>query len=230
MQASNNPWFVVSSVTCGVLWLIAYGLIIRRGFLDKTYGMPLVPLCINFSYEAVFGFVWPDDFPTNAVNIIWFFIDGVMVYQYLRFGRDEWPKHYPKKLFYPAFAMVLVMALTGIVTLTIDTHDYHGGNITGWGAQLALSAGSIFMLLRRNSPKGQSVYIAIPRMLGTLALIYGQESYERPFMFLRFVYVAFVVLDLAYIWLLVRTCRAQGIDPWKWQGAPERVSAVPVPA
>lgn len=225
MHPADNPWYVASSSTCGVLWLVAYGLIIRRGFLDKTYGMPLVPLCMNFSYEIAFGFIWPDDFPTNVVNIIWSGIDAILVYQYLRFGLKEWPAHYPRRLFYPTFATVLIMAFTGIVTLTVDTNDYHGGNLTGWGAQLMLSAGSIYMLLRRDSPRGQSVYIALARSLGTLALIYAQEYYMRPFMFLRFVYVAFVVIDIAYVWLLIRTCRRHGINPWEWRGAQEEAAS-----
>jgi hypothetical protein len=214
-MGANNPWFVVSASACGLLWLVAYVLIIRRGFLDRTYGMPLVPLCVNFAYELIFGAVWPDDFPVYITNLVWAGLDAVMVYQYLRFGRDEWPAHYPKRLFYPTFAVVLAMAAISIVTITIDAKDQHGGNLTGWGAQLMLSAGSIFMLLRRNSPKGQSMYIGLARMLGTISLIYAQESYERPFMFLRFVYFAQPLLDLAYLWLLHRTCRAHGISPWR---------------
>jgi hypothetical protein len=213
--ADSDPWFVVSALSCGILWLVAYALIIRRGFLDRSYGMPLVPLCANFSYELLFGLVWPDDYPIYVVNIIWAVLDSVMVYQYLRFGRDEWPEHYPKQWFYPTFVAVLVMAFTAIATLTIDTHDTHGGNITGWGSQLLLSAGSVYMVLRRNNPNGQSMYIGISRCVGTLSLIYSQEVYERPFMFLRFVYVAATVLDIAYLCLLYRACKANGIAPWR---------------
>jgi len=33
----------------GAFWTLACVLIIRRGFLDETYGMPLVALCANAS-------------------------------------------------------------------------------------------------------------------------------------------------------------------------------------
>lgn len=211
----TDPWFTVSALACGVLWLIAYCLIIRRGFRERTYGMPLIPLCANFAYEILFGFVWPDDYPVYIVNIIWAGFDSIMVYQYLRYGLSEWPDHYPKRWFYPTFLTVFAMALIGISTLTLDTHDTHGGNFTGWGAQLLLSAGCITMLLRRNSPKGQSMYIALARTLGTASLIYAQESYERPLMFLRFIYIASPILDIAYMVLLHRICKAQGISPWR---------------
>lgn len=211
----SNPWFAASALSCGLFWLVAYVLIIRRGFIDRTYGMPLIPLCVNFAYEIVFGFVWPDDYPVYVVNIIWAGLDAIMVYQYLRYGRSEWPDHYPQRWFYPTFVAVFAMAVIGIVTLTIDTNDTHGGNITGWGAQLLLSAGSIFMLLRRNSPKGQSMYIGIARMVGTMCLIYAQEVYERKFLFLHFIYVAGSLLDIAYLILLYRTCKAHGISPWR---------------
>lgn len=215
MQHAQNPWFLASTLTCTLGWMIAYVLIIRRGFIEKTYGMPLVPLCVNFSYEFLFSVVWPDEFPVYIGNFVWFLIDAVMVFQYLRYGRREWAAHQPGWLFYPTFVAVLAMAATGIATLTIDTNDQRGGSLTGWGAQLLLGAGYIYLLLRRNSPKGQSMYIGISRLVGTVALIYAQEIYMRPFMFLRFVYVAFIALDVTYLWLLYRTCRACGVNPWR---------------
>ena len=56
-------------VGCGMLWTLAYLLIIRQGFLDRTYGMPLAALCVNLSWELVFAFVYPHDLPQRAVNI-----------------------------------------------------------------------------------------------------------------------------------------------------------------
>jgi hypothetical protein len=40
----------------GTFWALAYVLIIRRGFLDETYGMPFVALCANVSWEFIFSF------------------------------------------------------------------------------------------------------------------------------------------------------------------------------
>jgi hypothetical protein len=71
------------------------------------------------------------------------------------------------------------------------------------------------MLLRRNSPKGQSMYIGLARFLGTLLLIYAQEGLGKPLSFLYVVYVAFSVLDLTYLVLLYRVLRQHGLSPWR---------------
>jgi hypothetical protein len=212
---TEDPWFLASFGACALLWLVSYGLIIRRGFLDRSYGMPMVPLCVNISWEMIFGLVWPDVYPANVVNFVWGALDVVMVYQYLRFGRDEWPPHYPRALFFPAFLFTLAVSAASVYTLSLDAQDTEGGSLTGFGAQLLLSAASIQMLLRRNSPKGQSMYIGLARFLGTLLLIYAQEQLGKPLAFLYVVYVAFALLDLTYLVLLYRICRARGLAPWR---------------
>src|SRR5918992_146865 len=73
-------------VGSGVLWTLAYLLIIRRGFLEDTYGMPLVALCANLSWEFIFSFVHPHDLPQRAVNVVWFSFDLVILLQILLYG------------------------------------------------------------------------------------------------------------------------------------------------
>ncbi len=43
----------------GIFWTITYILIIQRGLRDHTYGMPLVALCANISWEFIFSFILP---------------------------------------------------------------------------------------------------------------------------------------------------------------------------
>lgn len=42
-----------------IFWLASYLGIIWRGFKDRSYGMPLVALGTNISWECVFSFVYP---------------------------------------------------------------------------------------------------------------------------------------------------------------------------
>lgn len=42
----------------GVSWTLAYMLIIKRRFQDKTFGMPLTALCANLSWEFIFSFLY----------------------------------------------------------------------------------------------------------------------------------------------------------------------------
>jgi hypothetical protein len=73
-------------VGSGVLWTLAYLLMIRRSFLDRTYGMPLVALCANLSWELTFAFVYPHDLPQRAVNVVWLSFDLVIALQLLLYG------------------------------------------------------------------------------------------------------------------------------------------------
>ena len=51
------------------LWLVAYVLVIRKGFKDKTYAIPLIPICLNFTWEFMDSWVLPDEVPAaSAAN------------------------------------------------------------------------------------------------------------------------------------------------------------------
>ncbi|MBP1152219.1 MULTISPECIES: hypothetical protein [unclassified Methylocaldum] len=214
MSPTEQLVYNVSSIACLGLWGVAYLLIIRRAFKDRAYGMPLLPLCTNLSYEFIFAFLLPDDPPLNYANGIWFLIDLVIAYQYLRFGRKEFPSALPQRWFLPAFGLALVTAFAGILAITFEFQDWHG-NYTGWGDQLLISVSFPYLLVRRQSVKGQSVYIALSRMIGSIALIPAQYVLTPDSLFLAYVYIAFIVFDLLYIALYLRRCRSDGINPWR---------------
>jgi hypothetical protein len=90
--------FDILLVGSGVLWTITYLLIIRRGFLDRTYGMPLVALCANLSWEFIFSFLFPHGPLQRPVNVVWFSLDLIILYQLLRYGPREFAR-LSKKLF-----------------------------------------------------------------------------------------------------------------------------------
>jgi hypothetical protein len=201
-----------SAALSGLLWSVCYVLILRRGFLDRSYGMPAAALFVNLAWELIFGFVHPDRPPMCHVNQVWFVIDCVILYQYLRFGRQELPEALPRRWFLPAVGLGLVTAFLGVLFLTYDLRDWQG-NYSGWGAQLLLSLTCIAMLLRRRSVRGQSVYIGLSRMLGTVALIPFQYALTPGARFLLLIFVLSPIFDGIYLVLLVRQSRAEGIDP-----------------
>jgi hypothetical protein len=49
----------------GIFWTLVYLLIIRLGFRDKTYGMPITALCANISWEFIFSFM--NAFKTSTI-------------------------------------------------------------------------------------------------------------------------------------------------------------------
>ena len=79
----------------GAFWTFTYILMIRRGFLDTTYGMPLVALCANISWEFIFSFLYPHGPVQRPVNIVWFSVDLVILFQIVRYGPREFDEAPP---------------------------------------------------------------------------------------------------------------------------------------
>lgn len=206
---------VASAMLSLALWTIAYLLIIRRGYLDGTYGMPFVALCPNLAYELTYGLIEPNVPPLHIANIVWFVVDLVIAAQYLRYGRRELSALVPGWLFVPRFLVITGLWVAAAIALTRDLGLQVGNSYLGWGCQIILSGAYLSMLTARPGVEGQSIYIALARLLGSLAVIPGQEIEAPGLRLIWTMYATFIVLDLAYIALYIRRCRAIGIDPWR---------------
>jgi hypothetical protein len=66
------------AIASGLFWSLTYLLIIRRGFQDRTYGMPMAALCFNLSWEFIFSFVYPHEGVQRFINIVWFGLDVII--------------------------------------------------------------------------------------------------------------------------------------------------------
>ncbi|GIK40385.1 MAG: hypothetical protein BroJett011_42180 [Chloroflexota bacterium] len=91
----------------GIFWTLVYLLIIKRGFQDRTFGMPLPALAANLSWEFIFAFLLPHGQPQVYINIVWFTFDVVILFQALRFGKSVLKDSLPSHLFYPFFLLNL---------------------------------------------------------------------------------------------------------------------------
>ncbi|HEY3305054.1 MAG TPA: hypothetical protein VGL70_16130 [Candidatus Binatia bacterium] len=198
----------------GVLWTLAYILIIRLGFRDRTYGMPIAALAANICWEFIFSFIYHHEPPQNYVNVVWFAFDLVIVYQALRFGKAAAARALPAEYFYPAFFLVLVLSFFAILAVTIEFKNWDG-KYAAFGQNLMMSVLFISMLFRRGDVSGQSIYIALFKMLGTLLpsiLFYLRFPSS---VLLDFLYVAIFIFDLIYLVMLYAKHRELGINPWK---------------
>ena len=198
----------------GILWTLAYILIIRLGFREKTYGMPIAALCANISWEFIFSFIYHHEPPQNYVNVVWFIFDLVIVCQALRYGKAELARSLPVGWFYPIFLLTLLLSFAGILAITVEFKDYDG-KYAAFGQNLMMSILFIAMLVRRNHIRGQSIYIAFFKMIGTLLpsiLFYLRYPGS---VLLNFLYVAIFIFDAAYLILLYEKHREMGVDPWR---------------
>jgi hypothetical protein len=194
----------------GIFWTAVYIVIIRLGFRERTYGMPITALCANISWEFIFSFVYPHDPPQNYISIVWFAFDLVIVFQTLRFGRVAFE---PPWLFYPAFILGLLVSFGAILAITVQFNDWDG-KYSAFGQNLMMSVLFVAMLLRRQDIKGQSIYIALGKMVGTLlpSILFFLRFPNSPL--LNFLYVSIFIFDLIYVVLLYAKHKDLGINPW----------------
>ena len=183
----------------GAFWTLTYLLIIRRSLLDRTYGMPLAALCANISWEFLFSFIYPPQIIQHVVNLIWFSLDLIIFIQLLRYGPREFAD-LSKRIFYTLVSLALATSFCAVLLVTVEFHDL--GTYAAFGQNLMMSVLFIVMWYRRRSLHGQSIGIAICKLLGTalasLAFsLYSPLSHHS--VLLPFLYVAILVYDVIYV-------------------------------
>lgn len=187
----------------GICWTIVYIELIRVAFRDKTYGMPFVALALNLAWEAIYAFISLRDNPSDIqswIILLWFLLDLVILYTYLRYGIKEFPKYINKIYFIPWTIIVLIMAFAVQLSFIIEFGNL-SGQYSAFIQNLIMSLLFTNMLAIRMSTRGQNLIIAIFKWIGTLAptilfgIIYGNQ--------LVLVLGIFCFLfDIIYIYLL----------------------------
>ncbi|GGK68637.1 hypothetical protein ACD591_17270 [Rufibacter glacialis] len=201
-------------ICSGLFWTITYLLILRRGYQDKLYGMPMVALCANLAWEFIFSFVYPHPLPQLYIDYLWLLFDlGIMV-QYLYYGRQEFPQNLPRNLFYLTFGFTLVFSGLLITAMAQEFKDFIG-IYAAFAQNLMMSVLFVRMLLKRGSSAGQSVYIALSKMVGTmfpsvLFYLYFPDSF-----LLLLLFIGIFILDLVYFLLLYHRMKLEGLSPWR---------------
>jgi len=193
----------VLTLVGGVSWTLVYGLIIVRSYRDKTYGMPYWALAFNFSWELIFSYVLVTQDPELKlqllINRIWLFFDLAIFIAYFLYGRQEWPSRLSPILFYPYSLLVLLIGYFFVYHISVEL-DHSQGMYAAFIQNLMMSWLFIAMLNRRRSMAGQSIGIAVFKLVGTLAptFIYVAKSN-----FVLFLGIGCFVADLIYLLLLV---------------------------
>ena len=198
----------------GVFWSATYILIIRRGFKDKTFGMPMAALCANISWEAIFAFVTPHGAPQLYVNYVWFSLDAVIVWQFLKYGKKEFPS-ISRWQFYAAFALGLSIAIPMIMAVNYELDDASVGAYAAFGQNLMMSVLFVMMILNRKGVSGQSFYIGLFKMIGTglsSAAFYFFRPGTQESVLLPLLFVVIFVFDLIYTVGIYRKCKSNGMS------------------
>lgn len=159
----------------------------------------MAALCANISWEFIFSFITPHEAPQIYVNYVWFSLDIIIVWQFLKYGKNEFPQ-VAKWQFYPMFALGLAVAVSMILAVNNQMQDSDGA-YAAFGQNLMMSVLFVTMLINRKGVTGQSFYIALFKMIGTILpslAFYLYKPIAQDSILLQFLFVTIFVFDLIY--------------------------------
>jgi hypothetical protein len=211
-----DSWaLVVAALIMTVGWSVAYVGIVKRAFQDRTFGMPLSAMYANFAWEIIFSFIYPDERRIIRIgNIIWCFVDVVIVVSAFRFGRQDFKHPFIQRWYDQMVVFGLILGFGLVWGFATQFQDRHGTYIAFFD-NLMMSTLFIAMLLRRGTVAGQSVYIALGKLVGTVAAWAYVLIDHEPSLIVNIIAPAILLLDLIYTQLVLQACRTAGFDPWK---------------
>ncbi len=210
-----SPYFLIGVVGCA-LWTVAYYLLVRKASADKVHTLPLLAICLNFTWEAMAVFVLPN--PSRIWTVLewsWLAIDVLLLSQLYKYGRST--QHIPevRRHFPWVVTATLVVCFAGQLTFVLTFGDLLGF-IVAFVINLVMSVLFVFLFFeRRDDLRGISYGAAWLKMVGTLgtcvqcAVLLPALRPDIPsWGFLHFLYVLIFVFDLGYV-LLIRQRRRQ---------------------
>jgi len=224
---------------CTYMWALCYAAIIYRGFKDQSYGMPIVALTLNLSWELVFALLIPPYGSADAgliphgglkaqvIFLIWATLDVVILYTYFRYGYKYFQKSYGiGRGQWIAFTLVLlvfsffIMWTGGHFFWQFETYfnndQIEGAKLIAFAQNAIMSMSFIAMYYMRGSTDGQSFTIAWTKWIGTSmtgGIIYILSRGEEAAFVGTFIAIVFIC-DVYYMVLMYRALKRQGINPW----------------
>ncbi|WP_445166761.1 transmembrane-type terpene cyclase [Mycolicibacterium sp. Dal123E01] len=195
----------------GIFWIITYACVIRQGLVDRTYAMPFLALVMNITWEFLFTFAYPSvgGILQESINAVWFAADIAILVVFLKFWRSDYPKNLPEAFFWPKFFFAFAM-VTPVMMAVVSVFGREDGSVyTAYVDNLIMSVLFLTMLIRRGDRRGQSLWIAWGKLLGTLSAAISQYLYDPANVLWLVIYIEIVVLDTLYVILLSKAPRYQ---------------------
>jgi hypothetical protein len=216
----------------GIAWTVTYIALVYRGLKDKSYGMPLVPLALNFAWETTFSFIYPPDntlYLVTIINSIWMICDIGIITTFVLYGYIHFYKSYKisKNLWYLLTLITFLISFGIMITggkffaqfeQYFRNNIFEGAKFIAFIQNLVISVCFVLMFWQRQSSEGQSFTIAWSKWLGTsmtvglyyLFLDHNGEDTSLMFIFM----LAIFVFDSYYMYLIYNQLKEEGINPW----------------
>jgi len=229
--AGVPAWVMI--VTAGLMfigWTGCYIAIIRRGFRDKAYGIPVLSTALNISWEFVFAFqvfgpLPAFYFPLKWGHRLWVGLDVFNVVLIFKYGKDLQTSAWTRRWFYPIAIVTFIVAGPALYLFMSYTNDVDGV-VTAMVMDLMMAVMFIGLFANRVNMRGLSLSAAWFRFVGDTASyvfcyfwwpaqfvngvlqnpehIPAFENIPEPhsYLFLTTLYIVIPIVDVLYIYLL----------------------------
>lgn len=223
---------LIATAASGLAWTVVYIALVYRGIKDRSYGMPLVPLALNFAWELVFSVIYPPATTGTAgvaVNLIWMICDIGIVSTYFLYGY----KYFYARYNLSRAAWLLLSVFTFLVAFGIMFYggpffgqftDYFYGDVfqgaifIAYIQNLVISVCFLLMIWERGNSEGQSLTIGVFKCLGTsltVGIYYLFTLHHGRAYLMNIIMAATFLLDLVYIGNIARLLKREQKNIWK---------------
>lgn len=188
-----------------LMWVVAYGIIIRNGLKYKVIEMPVFAAATNFAWE----FLWSTVFETDMGQFLvwtyraWLVLDIFIFYMVLKYGIKNVFTPQIKRHFKPFTLAAMLLMMVLYYLFTKGGFDTSIGANSAYIAQLFISSMYVVLILQQKDLTGFSVWVAFLRTIGTglntvFMLIHYPENH-----FLHAMGIIAFILDSVYITLFL---------------------------
>lgn len=222
---------LIATSASGLAWTITYIALVYRGFKDKSYGMPLVPLALNFAWELVFSIIYPPaatGLAGIAVNAIWMICDLGIIFTYFRYGYRYFSDRYrvskPAWMAYSVFAFIVAFGIMlkggpffGQFNDYFKADIFQGAIFIAYVQNLVISVCFLLMIWERRSSEGQSLTIGVFKCIGTgltVGIYYLFIQHHGNAHLMNIIVGTTFLLDLVYIHTIFIQLKREGKKPW----------------
>ena len=205
--ASSGKIAAILAIAGSILWLVAYVLMIRKGFQDFTYGMPLLAIMLNFTWELIYTTIHP---PNNRgelwLRLAWLVFDAPNVWLLVRYGRANQKIPFIQVNYYLALGVTFVLCFVGHLSF-YDRMVSMGATESAYVISYIMSVLFVFLYFSRPDMKGLSYGGAWTKMLGTACFSLANTALflqhpRVPHFFLYYLFTVCFLFDVFYICLL----------------------------
>ena len=216
----DNSALLNLTVLGDLLWAVAYILIIRQCFRQRTYGLPLAAIVMNFTWELQYSLVQPPrcddgtvDIMRIAVILAWVALDALIVWQLFRYGRNEQTIAEIRRHFPLVVLGSLVLASVGNFTFA-RFHPTEAAPLSGVIINFVMSILFVFFVFARPDLRGITWGSAVARVAGNSLIFFAnifllKEDPVGTRAFVLFLFAGTALFDLAYL-VLVHSRRQAG--------------------